>query len=176
MTKQSAGEPPRRNPESRAWNAVLDLHGALSSRLNRAIGRDTGLTLAKFDVLAQIFHSPDGITQGSLSRQLKVTGGNVTGLVRRLVADGLITREPMASDRRAVVVGLTARGRETYLAARARHDALLAEWLGGIGPADLAKAEAILLMLKTAVERSGAATMPADKTTTGATTDKGKTG
>lgn len=176
MARQTAGEPPLRNRESRAWNAVLDLHGALSARLNRAIGRDTGLTLAKFDVLAQVFHSPDGITQGSLSRQLKVTGGNVTGLVRRLVADGLITREPMASDRRAVVVRLTAQGRETYLAARARHDALLAEWLGGIGRADLARVEAILLMLKAAVERSGAATMPADKTTTGPTTDKGKTG
>lgn len=120
--------PDERNIETQAWLAVLELHGEIFSRLNRALGREFDITLAKFDVLAQLYRFRDGLTQGTLSRHLKVTGGNVTGLVRRLAADGLITREMSAGDRRAFIVRLTPQGATVYSAARDRHDALLQEW------------------------------------------------
>lgn len=124
-----------RNIETRVWQTVLEMHGEVFTRLNRALGREFGITLAKFDVLAQLYRFPDGLTQGTLSRHLKVTGGNVTGLVRRLTADGLITRAMSASDRRAFIVRLTPQGAALYNAARDRHDALLREWFSPI-PAD----------------------------------------
>ena len=43
-----------------------------------------------------------------LSRRLMVTGGNVTGLARELVAEGLVERHAGAGDRRVQVVRLTA--------------------------------------------------------------------
>lgn len=142
MTTQSPGstgqDPAALRPiEVKVWHAVLDVHGQVFGQLNRALSREFGITLAKFDVLAQLYRFSDGLTQGVLSRYLKVTDGNITGLVRRLGADGLVTREMSTSDRRAFVVRLTARGEELFLAARNRHDALLHEWLHPVGPTDL---------------------------------------
>jgi DNA-binding MarR family transcriptional regulator len=130
----------QRNVETRVWQTVLEMHGEVFTRLNRALGREFGITLAKFDVLAQLHRFPDGLTQGTLSRHLKVTGGNVTGLVRRLAADGLITREMSASDRRAFIVRLTPKGTAVYNAARDRHDALLREWFSPIAAEEIHRA------------------------------------
>lgn len=140
-----------RNLESRTWGAVLDLHGAIFARLNRAIGAEFGITLAKFDVLAQLVACGEGLNQGALSQRLKVTGGNVTGLVRRLEGDGLVTRHVAHDDRRANIVLVTANGRDLYLAARARHDELLAQWLGSADAADLARTAEMLRALTRAV-------------------------
>ena len=143
-----------RNIETQAWLAVLDIHGELFGRLNRTLTREFSITLAKFDVLARLYRNPDGLTQGNLSRQLKVTGGNVTGLVRRLVADGLVDREMSDTDRRAFIVRLTPQGASLYLAARDRHDEMLRLWLEPVRTQELDTLKAMLSRL------SGAATRP----------------
>ncbi|MEJ2408986.1 MAG: MarR family transcriptional regulator [Novosphingobium sp.] len=143
-----------RNIETQAWLTVLDIHGELFSRLNRTLMREFSITLAKFDVLAQLYRPPGGMTQGMLSRQLKVTGGNVTGLTRRLVADGLIDRKMSATDRRAFIVRLTPAGSSLYLAARARHDELLQSWLEPVSASELDNLKAILNRLSRTVPRS----------------------
>lgn len=136
-----------RNLETRVWQTVLAMHGEVFNRLNRALGKEFGITLAKFDVLAQLYRFPDGLTQGTLTRHLKVTGGNVTGLVRRLAADGMITREMSASDRRAFIVGLTPHGAAVYVAARERHDAMLKEWFAPVGGKEMDRALQCLSVL-----------------------------
>lgn len=123
----------RRNLETQVWQAILEVHGSVFAQLNRVMGREFGITLAKFDVLAQLHRNPDGLTQGNLSRHLKVTSGNVTGLVRRLSGEDLVTRQMSPDDRRAFLVKLTSLGTEKYLAARARHDVLLEEWFRDLG-------------------------------------------
>ncbi|MEP6785985.1 MAG: MarR family transcriptional regulator [Sphingomonadales bacterium] len=143
-----------RNIETQAWITLLDLHGELFSRLNRTLVREFSITLAKFDVLAQLYRNPDGLTQGILSRQLKVTGGNVTGLVRRLVADGLIDREMSSIDRRAFIVRPTARGSALYVAARARHDELLKTLLAPVSGLELDALKALLNRQSRALTRS----------------------
>ncbi|RIV82593.1 MarR family transcriptional regulator [Aurantiacibacter xanthus] len=149
-----SGPSPSRNLQSRAWNAVLDLHGTLFARLNGMMVRDFGISLAKYDVLAQLQTAPDGMTQGELSRRLKVTGGNVSGLVRRMAAENLIAREAAPTDRRAVIVRLTANGRDTFLAAQAHHDALLGEWLGDVPDASLQEVCQQLAALKACVDKA----------------------
>lgn len=133
-----------RNIETRIWVRLLTLHGAVYARLNRALLRQFGISLAKFDVLAQLYRFGDGLSQGKLSQHLKVTGGNVTGLVRRLVSDGLITRQMSSTDRRSFVVSFTPKGRALFEEARRSHDAWLAEWFGGLAPGDLEAALASL--------------------------------
>jgi DNA-binding MarR family transcriptional regulator len=55
-----------------------------------------------------------------------VSNGNVTGLVDRLVEQGLISRRPSPKDRRAQLVSLTAEGRRFFRAmARTNGD-----WIG----------------------------------------------
>lgn len=149
---ESEPDTAERNVETRTWHAVLQLHGAVTARLNRTISREFGLTLAKFDVMAQLLRHPEGLTQGSLSQRLKVTGGNVTGLVRRMTGEGLITRHMSPDDRRVFVVQLTGRGRETYLAARNRHDTLLEDWFGEIEPDAKEQVRGTLLAMAAHVE------------------------
>ena len=51
---------------------------------------------------------------GELSRHLMVSNGNVTGIVERLVADGLVERLPVEGDRRAILVRLTPTGAAAF--------------------------------------------------------------
>ena len=48
---------------------------------------------------------------GELSRHLMVSNGNVTGIVERLVSDGLVERLAVEGDRRAILVRADAGGR-----------------------------------------------------------------
>lgn len=126
-----------RNLETSVWLKLMALHGDVFDRLNRMMGSEFDITLAKFDVLAQLDRFPDGLTHGSLSRHLKVTGGNVTGLVRRLEVDGLISREMSADDRRMFLIRATPQGRTVYHRARERHDEMLRAMFAGLAPSDL---------------------------------------
>jgi DNA-binding MarR family transcriptional regulator len=70
------------------------------------------LSPSQFNVLNLLFDQPEGCTQVELSRQLIMHRSNVTGLVDRLEARGLLRREERASDRRAFNVVLTAAGQK----------------------------------------------------------------
>ncbi len=60
--------------ETRLWLQLLSLHGELFSSLNSMLSSEFGLSLAKFDVLAQLDRYPDGLALGQLSQNLKVSG------------------------------------------------------------------------------------------------------
>jgi len=78
--------------------------------------------------MAQLDRTPKGMTLGELSQRMMVSNGNVTGLVERLVEQGLINRRPSPRDRRAQIVSLTAQGRKFFRAmARTNGD-----WIGEI--------------------------------------------
>ena len=68
------------------------------------------------------------VPQRVLAEALKVTPRAVTGLVDALVVDGLVTREPHPSDRRATLVTFTSRG-ERLVARLTRHHTALARAL-----------------------------------------------
>lgn len=147
-----------RSLEVRVWVAALSFQSELYVRLNRALMRECGLTLAKYDFLAQIYGVDDGLTLGELTRKLKVTGGNVTGLGKRLVADGLVTREASPTDRRSFIARITQKGSEAFEAARAYHDSLVDDWLGESVPeGNLETTLASLELLRTALGRKGKA-------------------
>ena len=136
-----------RNIASRVWVDALSLHGELFNRLNRVLAREFSLTLAKYDVLAQLVRAPGGMTLGELSRCLKVTGGNVTGLVRRLAAEGLLVREVSPADRRSFTVRVTSDAAALFDAAKQRHDALLNNWFGDLPHGELENALRSLQLL-----------------------------
>ena len=77
-----------------------------------------GLSLAKLRALEQLDAAPAGLPLGHLAERLACVKSNVTQLVDRLEADGLVRREPSAADRRCVVATLTERGRASYRSAR----------------------------------------------------------
>ncbi|MEJ2624268.1 MAG: MarR family transcriptional regulator [Pseudolabrys sp.] len=142
--------------ETRLWLRMLSLHSEVYSRLNRALGTELGLSVAKFDVLAQLDRFRDGLTLGQLSRNLRVTGGNVSGLVRRLSADGLITREMSSEDRRSFFVRLTPKGASVFESARRMHQRELDECFSRASVDELDKALKALNGLSSRMHRETA--------------------
>jgi DNA-binding MarR family transcriptional regulator len=70
------------------------------------------LSPSQFNVLNLLYDQPEGCTQIELSRSLIMHRSNVTGLVDRLEARGLVRRHDSAHDRRAYRVVLTVAGRK----------------------------------------------------------------
>ena len=95
-------------------------------------------TLPRFDVMATLARHPDGLRMTDISGRLRVSAGNVTGIVDRLVAEGLARREPVPGDRRALRVRLTRAGRDAFEAQAAAHEGWVDELLGMIGPEEIA--------------------------------------
>jgi MarR family transcriptional repressor of emrRAB len=69
------------------------------------------LSPSQFNVLNLLSDRRDGVTQIELSRELITHRSNITGLVDRLEARGLVRRTEMPRDRRAFLVRLTPAGR-----------------------------------------------------------------
>lgn len=70
------------------------------------------LSPSQFNILNLLHEHPGGCTQIELSRQLIMHRSNVTGLVDRLEARGLLQRQDSLTDRRAFIVVLTPAGRK----------------------------------------------------------------
>jgi MarR family transcriptional regulator, organic hydroperoxide resistance regulator len=92
---------------------IYDLQGMVGhfwGPHSRAAWMDLDLTIGQLKSL--LFLSFEGSTNlGRLAEALGVTPPNVTGIVGRLVEQGLVTREEKPENRRMLVVNLTAEGR-----------------------------------------------------------------
>ncbi|MBV9710534.1 MAG: MarR family transcriptional regulator [Ktedonobacteraceae bacterium] len=89
----------------------------LINRLAHAIALDMDRRLKSYDVtlsqwilLKQLWRQ-EGRSQVELQELLGLDGATVTGLVQRMIQQGLIHRRPDASDKRVQRVFLTERGR-----------------------------------------------------------------
>ena len=77
--------------------------------------KETGLSGQQHQALLAIrgFPGRDSITVGELSERLQTRHHSAVGLVDRLVASGLVEREPNSEDRRSVLIKLTELGERT---------------------------------------------------------------
>jgi len=97
-----------------------------------------GLTRARAELIWRLQrHGP--MTQRELSQALQCTPRNVTGLVDALQADGLVTRGPHPTDRRATLVQLTERGRAAAAAWQGQFQELAGLLFADLAAADLAR-------------------------------------
>ncbi len=86
-------------------------------KLQNAGERNRALSAGAVDLLLRL-DSADGVSVGELARGAGFSSRNVTGLVDTLEQKGLVARTPNPEDRRAVLVGITAAGREWVTAFR----------------------------------------------------------
>jgi len=135
------------------WVRLLKTHGLVLRELRRRRVPDA-LTLPQFDVLVQLHRRPEGMTSRELTRELLVTAGNVTGLVDRLAALGLVERRPVPEDGRAVRVVLTERGRRVARRAIPRHRRDVESLLSPLPPRDLARLRRLLGRLSRSLEEA----------------------
>lgn len=121
----------------RLWLKLLRSTRRVERAVRDRLRAEAGTTLPRFDVMAALYREEAGLRMSELSRRLMVSNGNVTGIVDRLVADGMITRAPVAGDRRASAVRLTARGRAAFESMAARHQQWIDELFEGLSAAEI---------------------------------------
>ncbi len=145
----------KRTAEMRFWLSILRVHNTIFPELNKSLRDNAGVGLAKFDVLAQLVRHPDGITMSDLSTALKVTNGNVSGLVNRLVKDGLVSKEMSSTDRRSFSAKLTDKGMGTFQKAMTFHQATLANLMADVEKEALIEATEPLRTLSEKLKQKG---------------------
>ena len=115
----------------RLWLRLLSCSTQIEQEIRTRLRERFGMTLPRFDYLAQLERHPDGLRLSALSRNLMVTGGNITLLTEQLMTDGWITRTVDPTDRRSTLVALTPRGRTQFLRMAAEHERWLVELFDG---------------------------------------------
>jgi DNA-binding MarR family transcriptional regulator len=91
--------------------ALLAAARAVEDRLEVTLGAH-GLSLAKLNVLNKLAEADRPLTLGEIASRLACVRSNVTQLVDRLEADGLVRREHDSVDRRSILAVLTEEGRD----------------------------------------------------------------
>ena len=93
--------------------AVLHASGVLESRTELKLA-EVGLSLPKLAALHRLTDAGGALPLGQLAERLACVKSNVTQLVDRLEADGLVSREADPNDRRSRLAVLTDAGRRAY--------------------------------------------------------------
>lgn len=106
----------------RLWLRMLRVTRQVESALRERLRTEYDTTLPRFDVMAALYADREGLKMNELSRRLRVSNGNVTGIVDRLVEDGSVERIAIEGDRRATRVCLTAAGRESFNSMAISHE------------------------------------------------------
>ena len=161
LAQRATGGSPRPDHETRAtgahhyalrlWLRLLTCTTLIERAVRRRLRERFAITLARFDLLAQLERAPSGLRMGELSRRLMVTNGNVTGLVAQLVREGLVERLPVPQDRRANLVRLSAAGRRAFAAMASEHERWIVELTAGVDAGERRRLHALLGELKASV-------------------------
>ncbi|MXX90456.1 MAG: MarR family transcriptional regulator [Boseongicola sp. SB0677_bin_26] len=136
-----AKDRPRAEPVSkerlRLWLKLLKASSLIKDEVRRRLRAECNWTLPRFDVMAALARTPEGLKMSEISKQLRVTNGNVTVVVDKLVEEDLAVRVAVPGDRRANLVRLTSRGQEVFAEHAAAHEAWVNDLLGGLNADDV---------------------------------------
>lgn len=135
----------------RLWLRFLKASRSIEAKLRENLRAEFDTTLPRFDVMAALFRFEDGLKMSQLSSVLRVSNGNVTGIVDRLAEDGFLVRVPVPGDRRASLVRMTTRGHEEFARQAAAHEAWIDEMLGDFSPEESRNISARLEHLETSL-------------------------
>lgn len=139
----------------RVWLRMLRATTIIEKRIRAYLKAEFDSTLPRFDVLSALYRETAPITMSQLTDHLLVSNGNLTGLVNRLVEDGLIQRESDPDDRRAQRVILTSAGRAAFREMAEKHEALIDSLFAAMSDADMETLLRLTTTLNTAL-RDGA--------------------
>lgn len=129
----------------KTWVVLARAYAAVARAVEVEIARH-GLTTTEFGILEALHHKGP-LLLGEIQRKVLVTSGGITYLVDRLVAKGLVTREPSPDDRRARYAVLTPEGKQLIAEIFPVHAAFLADVLSTLDEREHADATALLRKL-----------------------------
>jgi DNA-binding MarR family transcriptional regulator len=140
------------------WLRLLACSTQVETEIRRRLRERFGISLSRFDYLAQLHRHPEGLRMNTLSRFLMVTGGSVTGLTDELEKEGLVARDDDPEDRRSYVLRLTAPGRKAFERMAHEHEAWVIELFGGLEGAQKRSMYELLGRLRVQLSRAGETT------------------
>ncbi|MDB5731809.1 MAG: MarR family transcriptional regulator [Variovorax sp.] len=116
------------------WLRMLASTTQIEKEIRTRLRERFGISLARFDYMAQLYRHRDGLMMRVLSSHLMVTGGNVTGLTDELEREGMVLRTSSPGDRRSWIVSLTPQGRDSFEAMAQEHERWILELFSGMDP------------------------------------------
>ena len=132
----------------RVWLRLLACSTQLQAEIGGRLRAAHGITLARFDLMAQLARFPQGLRMVELSRRLLMTGANVTLLTDQLEGEKLVRRMPDPDDGRAYLVRLTPKGRRQFDTMAVQHESWVRARLAGLDLAEQSRLLALLTRLK----------------------------
>ncbi|WP_373991118.1 MarR family winged helix-turn-helix transcriptional regulator [Duganella sp. BuS-21] len=130
------------------WLRMLSCTVKIENEIRSRLRSSFGITLPRFDLMAQLERHPDGLRMGELSKRMMVTGGNITGITDQLEQEKLVVRVPDPKDGRAYSVKLTAAGRKAFATMAAEHESWIEELLQDVSSTDKAQLIDMLSAIK----------------------------
>lgn len=113
----------------RLWLQFLKLSRSIETQLRDNFRQQFNATLPRFDVMAALSRFPTGLKMSQISSELRVSNGNMTGIVDRLEAERSVVRVAVPGDRRAHLIKLTPKGRKEFNAQARAHETWVDELL-----------------------------------------------
>jgi DNA-binding MarR family transcriptional regulator len=127
--------------------SLLRAAEAVEGRLEDALG-GVGLSMPKFSVLTQLAAAREPMALCDLASRLSCVRSNVTQLMDRLEADGLVERVADPNDRRSVRAALTPVGAERCAAGQQAVEMVQAEFAQQVASTGDAPFDKILASIK----------------------------
>lgn len=113
----------------RIWLRLMKVHKLVANELRQRLQSNFDVTLARFDLMAQLERTRVGLRMVELSKNLMVTSGNITQVTDLLEREGLVERRPDPSSRRSRLVRLTRAGRDEFVKIAKTHEEWIVELL-----------------------------------------------
>ena len=128
----------------RLWLKILKTQSAIEQQIRNSLRNEFDTTLPRFDVMSALDRFPEGLRMTEISGLLKVSNGNVTGIVERLTQDGLALRIAVRNDRRVQRVKLTRKGKAAFKKMATAHEKWLDEILEQVSSTELQSLNGLL--------------------------------
>lgn len=140
--------------ELRLWLRMLTCTTLIENGIRKRLRETFDVTLPRFDLMAQLDKTPQGLTLGELSQRMMVSNGNITSIVEALLVQGLVDRRASTEDRRAQRVTLTAEGRKLFRQMASAHEDWMATTFADLTPGEIEQLMALLGKAKTSARRA----------------------
>ncbi len=137
MQRERQVHEPLSKARLRLWLKLLKASSQIESNIRRKLRNECNSTLPRFDVMSALYRAQDGLKMSEISQRLRVSNGNITGIVDKLTEEGLALRVAVPGDRRAHLVRLTEKGRAVFADQATRHESWIDEMLGGLNEDDI---------------------------------------
>jgi DNA-binding MarR family transcriptional regulator len=113
-----------------AWLALVRTHARLWDQVDAHMRREHGLTMVRYDVLAQLNIAGGQLGLSELASAIVLSPSGLSKLLDRMEESGLIRRDRDPKDARSIFATITPEGRSLVKRARTSHHAFLQRAFG----------------------------------------------